>query len=127
MRVALAAHGDDIDLVLETYDALSRHVFTPASPVLFNASTPTSHYASCFLYIPDCAEAATLLDGVRELDKLWLADGGLGLSVGAVPAKRLAVSVSQTGTLLTLSQNPSDSPTGNTTPLETLQCPRRVY
>lgn len=90
MRVALMAHGDNLDLVLQTYDALSRHVFTPASPVLFNAGTRSSNYASCFLYIPDVSTPTTQLESVADLDRLWLADGGIGLSLGDIPAKRYA-------------------------------------
>ena len=88
MRVAVAAHGEDVERVLETYDALSRQVFTPASPVLFNAGMTTPNYASCFLYTPDTSSADAILDSTRDVDKLWLADGGLGIFVGAVPARR---------------------------------------
>ncbi|TFK81335.1 ribonucleoside diphosphate reductase large subunit, rr1, partial [Polyporus arcularius HHB13444] len=88
MRVALVAHADNLDLVLETYEALSNRRFTPASPVLFNAGTRTSHYASCFLYMPDASTPSTRLRSVGDLDSLWLADGGIGLSLGDIPAKR---------------------------------------
>ena len=88
MRVAVAAHPDNIDLVLETYDALSRQVFTAASPVLFNAGTTIANFASCFLYTPDATSVSSILDSARELDKLWLADGGIGIYVGEIPAKR---------------------------------------
>lgn len=120
MRVAIAAHGDDIDLVLETYDALSRQVFTPASPVLFNASTCTTNYASCFVYTPNASDTESLLDSARELDKLWLADGGVGLFVGAVPAKRSVDTLVLTKSLLSWTQNPSCPPTRDTTSLEGL-------
>ena len=35
MRVALGIHGNDIDKALETYDYMSRLVFTHATPTLF--------------------------------------------------------------------------------------------
>ncbi|KAI0717705.1 ribonucleoside-diphosphate reductase large subunit [Cerioporus squamosus] len=88
MRVAIAAHKYSIDLVLRTYDALSRHLFTPASPVLFNAGTMFSHYASCFLYQPDPTSPSSQLRSAQDLDDLWLADGGIGLSLGDIPANR---------------------------------------
>ena len=90
MRVAVAAHGDNVDRVLETYDALSRQVFTAASPVLFNAGTTFANFASCFLYTPDSTSVSSILDSARELDKLWLADGGIGIYVSKIPAKRWA-------------------------------------
>ena len=97
MRVAVAAHGENLDLVLETYDALSRQVFTAASPVLFNAGTTIGNFASCFLYTPDATSVSTILDSARDLDKLWLADGGIGIYVGEIPAKRSVGASSRTG------------------------------
>ncbi|TFK90046.1 hypothetical protein K466DRAFT_574464 [Polyporus arcularius HHB13444] len=88
MRVALAAHGSNIDLVLQTYDALSRRLFTPASPVLFNAGTQSRQYASCYLYKMNSDIATTPLESAHDLDVLWLADGGIGMSLAEVPAKR---------------------------------------
>ncbi|RDX47464.1 alpha subunit of ribonucleoside-diphosphate reductase [Lentinus brumalis] len=88
MRVALIAHGKDLQRVLETYEALSCHRFTPASPVLFNAGTRSSNYASCFLYMPDASNPSTQLRSASDLDNLWLADGGIGLSLSEIPAKR---------------------------------------
>lgn len=90
MRVALAAHGTDVQLVLRTYDALSQHLFTPASPVLFNAGTKSRNYASCFLYKPDVSTPLSQLRSAGDLDALWLADGGIGLSLCDVPARRSA-------------------------------------
>ncbi|RPD54721.1 PFL-like glycyl radical enzyme, partial [Lentinus tigrinus ALCF2SS1-6] len=88
MRVALAAHGDNLDLVTQTYDALSHRLFTPASPVLFNAGTLSQHYASCFLHTPEVTSPVEQLASAAALDPLWLADGGIGLSLAGVPAKR---------------------------------------
>ncbi len=87
MRVALAAHGYNLEMVLQTYDALSRHLFTPASPVLFNAGTWSRNFASCFLYHPNVSNLSSQLRSVNDLDTFWLADGGIGLSLGEVPAK----------------------------------------
>ena len=88
MRVALAAHKDDIESVLETYEALSRHLFTFGTPVLANAGTAHRHYASCFLYTPSTSGPEDLLSSAHDLDGLWLADGGVGLSLGGVPCRR---------------------------------------
>ncbi len=49
MRVALGIHGSDVVRALQTYDLMSRRVFTHASPTLFNAGTPKPQLASCFL------------------------------------------------------------------------------
>jgi hypothetical protein len=47
LRVAVGIWGDDLDRVAETYEALSTHKFTHASPTLFNAGTKTPQLASC--------------------------------------------------------------------------------
>ncbi len=88
MRVAIAVHKDDLDLVLKTYDALSRHLFTFATPTLANAGTLKAHFASCFLYMPATSGPAEILKSVHDLDLFWLADGGIGLSLAAVPCRR---------------------------------------
>lgn len=88
MRVALTTHKDDLGLVLETYEALSRRLFTFATPVLANAGTTRRHYVSCYLYTPATAAPGDLLRCAGDLDALWLADGGIGLSLGQVPCRR---------------------------------------
>ena len=88
MRAALAIHRADIREVLETYAALSRHMYTHASPVLFNAGTLKPGFASCFIYQPDPGNPLTLLNSVSDIDRFWMADGGVGLSLAQVPAQR---------------------------------------
>ena len=44
----------DIDKVIDRYKSASQHLFTPASPTLFNSGTNYPQMASCFLLsIPD--------------------------------------------------------------------------
>lgn len=54
MRVAVFIHmgdapGEALALIKETYDAMSQHYFTHATPTLFNAGTMRPQLASCFL------------------------------------------------------------------------------
>ena len=88
MRVALAIHGEDLPRVLETYHALSQQLYTHASPVLYNDGTVKHRYASCYLYQPTTPSPADMLGSALDLDELWLSDGGVGLSLDAVPAQR---------------------------------------
>lgn len=41
MRVSVGIHKEDIDSAIETYDLMSRRVFTHATPTLFNAVRKT--------------------------------------------------------------------------------------
>lgn len=88
MRTAITVCGDDVDAVIETYDALSRRLYTHASPVLFNAGSQSANFASCYLYQSNVCSPPDLLRTVASLDRFWLAQGGVGLSVSNVPCKR---------------------------------------
>ena len=48
MRVAVGIHKDDIDNIIKTYNLISEHYYTHATPTLFNAGTRLSSLASCF-------------------------------------------------------------------------------
>ncbi len=40
MRVAIGIHQEDIDEAIETYELMSKKIFTHATPTLFNSGTP---------------------------------------------------------------------------------------
>ena len=48
MRVAVGIHKEDINSALKTYELISQHYYTHASPTLFNAGTRLSNLSSCF-------------------------------------------------------------------------------
>lgn len=97
MRTAIAVCGGDLGAILETYDALSRHLYTHASPVLFNAGSRCGTFASCYLYQSDGCSPSDLLSTVASLDQFWLAQGGVGVSVSNVPCKRCVHTNSASG------------------------------
>ena len=89
MRVAVAIHGRDLNSVLATYELLSQHAYSPATPILYNAGTMSQYLASCFLYHPSAGRSVTMMEqSVSDLGALWSSDGGVGMNVGAVPARR---------------------------------------
>jgi ribonucleotide reductase alpha subunit len=49
MRVALSIHRTDLSKAFETYNLMSKHFFTHATPTLFNAGSNREQFASCFL------------------------------------------------------------------------------
>lgn len=49
MRVSLGLHGDDLDAVFNSYNAMSQKKFIHATPTLFNAGTPQNQLLSCYL------------------------------------------------------------------------------
>jgi ribonucleoside-diphosphate reductase alpha chain len=49
MRVAVGIWGEDIKNAIKTYELLSTHMMTHATPTLFNAGTKKPQLSSCFL------------------------------------------------------------------------------
>ena len=87
MRVALGIWGDDWDNVQKTYDMLSEGTFTHATPTLFNAGTPNSQLASCFLIANKSDSIEGLFDTIKDVASISKWAGGVGLHVHNVRAK----------------------------------------
>ena len=88
MRVAVAIHGDDVSRVLDTYHLLAERAYTHATPTLYNAGTNNQYLASCFLYQPPSQDIVSGMGRcVTDVSPLWCVDGGVGMSLGAVPAR----------------------------------------
>lgn len=88
MRVAVALHGRNLGRVLSTYELLSQHAYTAATPTLYNAGTTSQYLASCYIYQPPLGSAVSVMQhSVAALDDLWCSDGGVGMSLGTVPAR----------------------------------------
>ena len=49
MRVCLSIHRNDLGKAFDTYNLMSKHYFTHATPTLFNAGTPFQQLSSCYL------------------------------------------------------------------------------
>lgn len=112
MRVAIGIHGKDINSALDTYEKLSKKLFTHATPTLFNAGTVKPQLASCFLLhmhddsiegifktISDCAKISQMAGGIgvhvhniRSAGSFIYGTGGY--SNGLVPMLRVLNSVS---------------------------------
>ncbi|KAI0734991.1 putative ribonucleoside-diphosphate reductase large chain [Earliella scabrosa] len=88
MRLAIAIHPDDVQRIIDTYHALSRHLYSHATPTMFNAGTMTPYLASSFTYQPDADTYETILATTNDLDYLWFANGGVSLSLDQVPCSR---------------------------------------
>lgn len=86
MRVAIALHGMNIELVQNTYDELSLGYFTHATPTLFNAGTLNCNLLSCFLLgTEDSVEG--LYKTISDSAKISAYAGGIGIHISNVRAK----------------------------------------
>ena len=94
MRVSVAIHYEEsedmyyeaLQAIKETYEALSTHLFTHASPTLFNAGSEVGNLSSCFLLHMDDD-----LDHIFETNKrcalISKLGGGIGVDISKVRAK----------------------------------------
>merc|ERR1711899_33471 len=86
MRVSVGIHGEDIEAAVETYDLLSKKLFTHASPTLFNAATPRPQLSSCFLLTMSSDSIEGIYDTLKQCALISKSAGGIGLNVHCIRA-----------------------------------------
>jgi ribonucleoside-diphosphate reductase alpha subunit len=87
MRVACGIHAGDVKAAIETYDLMSRRVFTHATPTLFNAGTPQPQMSSCFLLTCKDDSIEGIYDTLKRCAMISKQAGGIGVAVSNVRAK----------------------------------------
>ena len=86
MRVSIGIHQDDIDEAIETYELMSKKIFTHATPTLFNSGTPKPQMSSCFLLQIQDDSIDGIYDTLKQTAKISQSAGGVGLSIHNVRA-----------------------------------------
>lgn len=86
MRVALGIHKTDVDAAIETYDLMSRRLFTHATPTLFNAGTPHPQMSSCFLLQVRDDSIEGIYDTMKSCATISKFAGGIGVAMHNVRA-----------------------------------------
>jgi ribonucleoside-diphosphate reductase alpha chain len=87
MRVAVGICKGNLDEALRIYDDLSQHMYTHATPTLFNAGTHRPQMSSCFLIGNKGDDIDGLFDTIKDVAKISKWAGGIGLHVHDVRAK----------------------------------------
>jgi len=87
MRVACGIHCGDVPAAIETYDLMSRRLFTHATPTLFNAGTPTPQMSSCFLLTIKDDSIEGIFDTLKQCANISKSAGGIGVAISNVRAK----------------------------------------
>ncbi len=86
MRVAIAIHMGNRDMIKNVYDSLSGKYYTHATPTLFNAGTNYQQLSSCFLLgTEDSVEG--LYKTAADMAKISKWAGGIGVHISNVRAK----------------------------------------
>ena len=86
MRVAIAIHGDNMGAVLETYQYMSKKMFTHATPTLFNAGMKRQQLSSCFLIALQEDSIEGIYETIGDCAKISKWAGGIGLHIHNVRA-----------------------------------------
>lgn len=84
MRMAIGICGDDIDSILETYEALSTKKYTHGSPTMFNAGTQMPQMASCFLLTIDDDSIDGIYKTLKQCAHISASGGGLSVAVSPI-------------------------------------------
>jgi len=86
LRVAVAIHGANLELVKETYDYMSQKYFTHATPTLFNAGTLKQQLSSCFLVAMEDDSLDGIYNTLHDCASISKWAGGVGLHIHNVRA-----------------------------------------
>jgi len=86
MRAACGIHCGDVDAAIETYDLMSRRLFTHATPTLFNSGTPTPQMSSCFLLKMKSDSIEGIFDTLKQCAQISKCAGGIGVAVTSIRA-----------------------------------------
>jgi len=86
MRVSVGIHKADIEAAIETYELMSKKIFTHASPTMFNAGTARPQLSSCFLLTIQDDSIEGIYDTLRQCAQISKNAGGIGVSVHKIRA-----------------------------------------
>lgn len=86
MRVAVGIHKDNIDAILKTYDLISQHYYTHASPTLFNAGSRLANLSSCFL-IGTSDSIEGIYKTITDCGRISKVGGGIGVHITNIRGK----------------------------------------
>jgi len=86
MRVSCGIHSGDLAAALETYNLMSRRLFTHATPTLFNAGTPRPQMSSCFLLMMQGDSIEGIYDTLKQCALISKFAGGIGVAISNIRA-----------------------------------------
>ena len=81
MRVAVGIWGDDFKSAIKTYELLSTHQMTHATPTLFNSGTKKPQLSSCFLLMMSDDSISGIYKTLSDVAVISQNAGGIGLAV----------------------------------------------
>jgi ribonucleoside-diphosphate reductase alpha subunit len=86
LRVSIGLHGDNLEKIKETYDAMSQKYFTHATPTLFNSGTPHPQLSSCFLLAMESDSICGIYNTLKDCALISKWAGGIGIHIHNIRA-----------------------------------------
>jgi len=86
MRAACGIHAGNVESALETYNLMSKRLFTHATPTLFNAGTPSPQMSSCFLLTMKGDDIEGIYDTLKQCALISKSAGGIGVAISNIRA-----------------------------------------
>lgn len=89
MRIAVQVHinDDHLDNVLKTYNLISQHFFTFASPTIFNSGGRMPQLSSCFLLDVSDDSIEGIFKTMSDVAKISKLGGGIGVNINHIRSK----------------------------------------
>lgn len=87
LRVSLSIHGENMELVKETYDLMSQKYFTHATPTLFNAGSNNQQMSSCYLMQMESDSLNGIYNTLHDCASISKWSGGIGMHIHNIRAK----------------------------------------
>ena len=91
MRVSLGLWLNDLSKGLETYDMMSKKLFTHATPTLFNSGCPRQQLSSCFLLAMNDDSISGIYKTLADCALISKYAGGIGIHIHNIRAKGSAI------------------------------------
>lgn len=87
LRVAIQIHGENLDMVKQTYDCLSLKEFIHATPTLYNSGTARPQLSSCFLLGMEDDSIDGIFNTLKDCANISKWAGGIGIHMHNVRAE----------------------------------------
>ena len=91
LRVAVQIHGEDLEKITESYDALSQKYFIHATPTLFNSGTKRPQLSSCYLIGMENDSIDGIFNTLHDCASISKWAGGIGLHIHNIRAKGTSI------------------------------------
>ncbi len=91
LRVAIQIHGEELEKIKESYDALSQKYFIHATPTLFNSGTKRPQLSSCYLIGMESDSIDGIFNTLHDCASISKWAGGIGLHIHNIRAKGTSI------------------------------------